>query len=149
MVGSAIGRSLAALPGLLASVAAGMIIAGLTRELTLSLAVVALLVGIVLLRVTAIGVTIDLDRERIVVRTFWRKVQLSVDDLDRVDARLAGDGWPPGVRFVTRDGREYGSVALCYLDEERAGRFIAQLEALAGPAARVTLEPSSFRPSPS
>jgi hypothetical protein len=149
MVGSAIGRSLAALPGLLASVAAGMIIAGLTRELTLSLAVVALLVGIVLLRVTAIGVTIDLDRERIVVRTFWRKVQLSVDDLDRVDARLAGDGWPPGVRFVTNDGREYGSVALCYLDEERAGRFIAQLEALAGPAARVTLEPSSFRPSPS
>lgn len=147
MVGSWIGRSLVALLGLLTSLAVGMVVVGVTRELSLGLAVAAVLAGIVLLRVPSIGVTIDLERERIVLRTFWRTVSLTVDDLRRIDARVVGDGWPPGVRFVTREGREYGSIALCYLDEDRAGRFITQLETIAGNVADVALQPSSFRPS--
>lgn len=147
MVGSWIGRSLVALPGLLASVGAGLIVAGITQAWAPSFAVTALLAGLVLLRVCALGVIIDLPREQVVLRTFWRTHRFGVDDLGLVTARGVGDGWPPGVRFRTADGREYGSMALCYLDEDHATAFIGQLRTLAGPDARVELEPGSFRPS--
>lgn len=148
MVGSAIGRMLAALPGVLASVGAGLVVVGVTNEVSVGLGTVALLLGLVLIRVSTLGMIIDLDRERLLVRSFWRTRAVHIDELERIDARAVGEGWPPGVRFVTTDGREFGTLALCYLDEPQAVQLIGQLEAIADDIVEVDLSPASFRPRP-
>lgn len=146
MVGSGIGRSLVALPGLLASIAVGLIVAGLTRGLALAAGTTVLLAVLVVARAATVGAVIDLDRQQLVLRTFWRSHTIGSQDLWRVEGRSRGEGWPPGVRFVTTDRREVSTLALCYLDEEPAERLIEQLRAFAGGETELDVAPSSFRP---
>lgn len=144
VVGSWLGRALSALPAALGAVGAGLVVAGWIGTPAPGVAVWALLTGAVLLRMSVTGLVIDLEREVVVVRTFWRTHRLAPDELRRVDAGGPAPG--PGLRFVTRDGREIGLLAVAYLDPPRAERLVGQLRdlAAAGPC-EVTVDPAGLR----
>lgn len=134
------------MPVLLAGIGVGMVAAGLTGSPASggqAAAAVILLGG---LRVLRTGVRIDAAREQVRVRTFWRTYRLPIDALRRVDAAGRTDAGTPSVRFLLRDGREVGTVAMAYLDEDGADQFAADLRAaLEGRGVEISLSSGSFR----
>jgi hypothetical protein len=146
VTGSWIGRSLAAIPAILAAVATGSVVVGLTGEVTTGLVTTVALAALGGYRAARTGVTIDVDRHEVVLRTFWRTHRLDASDLRRVDALDRGAEGPPGVRFLLRDGREYGPAALAYLAGPSAARLADDLRALTQEATfDVSLSTGSFR----
>ena len=146
MTGYWIGRSLLLVPVLLAGVGVGMVVAGITEQPTTGAQAAAAVVLLGALRALRTGVRIDRQRERVEVRTFWRTHRLSLDALHRVDAAGRTDAGTPSVRFLLRDGREYGSLALAYLAGQGADEFVSDLSAaLDGRGVEVSLTPASFR----
>jgi hypothetical protein len=146
VTGSWIGRSLSAVPAILAAVAAGTVVVGMTGEVTTGLSTTVVLAALGGYRAARTGVTIDVDRHEVVLRTFWRTHRLDATDLLRVDALDRGADGPPGVRFQLRDGREYGPAALAYLADPSAARLADDLRALTEDAAfEVSLTTGSFR----
>jgi hypothetical protein len=147
--GSWLGRTLLAVPAVLAAVGVGLVVVGVTGEVVGGLATTALLGAIALLRAARTGVTIDLERQQIVLRTFWRTHRVDAAALLRVDAHPRSSDGPAGVRFVLRDGREYGSVALAYLASRTAERLTAELGAVTqDDPIEVALSPRFRGPTP-
>jgi hypothetical protein len=146
VTGSWIGRSLLAVPALLASVGMGIVLVGLTGSVTLGSLTSAVLAAIAAARAARTGVTIDLDREQVVLLTFWRTYRVDASALERVDAPPRGADGPWGVRFRLRDGREFGSLALAFLQGRPADALVADLGTLTSAAPfEVALTPASFR----
>jgi hypothetical protein len=147
--GSWLGRALLAVPVVLAAVGVGLVVVGVTGEVVGGLATTAVLSAIALLRAARTGVTIDLERQQVVLRTFWRTHRVDAAALLRVDAHPRGPDGPAGVRFVLRDGREYGSVALAYLAARTAERLTAELGAVTeDDPIEVVLSPRFRGPTP-
>ncbi|MBS3941205.1 MAG: hypothetical protein KG028_09635, partial [Actinobacteria bacterium] len=68
------------------------------------------------------------------------------DALQRVDAAGRTEAGTPAVRFLLRDGREFGTLAMAYLDENGADQFAADLRAaLEGRGVEISLTAGSFR----
>ncbi|MFA9430635.1 hypothetical protein [Egicoccus sp. AB-alg2] len=146
MTGSWIGRSLVLVPVMLAGVGVGMVVAGLTAAPTVGGQAAAAVILLGALRALRTGVRVDTDAEQVRVRTFWRTHRLPLDALRRIDAGGRTEGGSPSVRFLLKDGREYGSMALAYLDGGAADALIADLRrALDGRGAEVSLTAASFR----
>jgi hypothetical protein len=146
--GSGIGRVMSAVPALLAAMAIGIVIVGVSGQLLLGLLVTVALVVLTGLRASRTGVTIDIDRHQVVLRTFWRTRRVDAGELARVDRLRRHDAGASGVRFVLRDGREYGATELAYLASQAAERLIADLSALTeDDPFDVDLTPHSFRPA--
>jgi hypothetical protein len=146
VTGSLIGRSLVAIPALLAAIGIGVLLAGLTGSVTAGLLTTVVLASIVVARAARTGVTVDLDRQEVVVRSFWRTNRVEAASLQRVDASARSPDGTAGVRFLLRDGRELASVALVYLTDRPATQLIADLGQLTLEAPfEVALTPGSFR----
>jgi hypothetical protein len=146
--GSWIGRAASAVPAVLAATGIGVVLAGTTGRIGLGMLVSVALTGLAVLRAARTGVMIDVDRHEVVLRTFWRTHRVDASDLARVDRLTRHDDGAAGVRFVLRDGREYGSTALAYLAARAAERLIADLAALTeDDPFEVELTPRSFRPA--
>lgn len=146
MTGSWIGRSLLLVPVLLAGVGVGMVVAGVTERPAAGGQAAAVVILLGAFRALRTGVRIDPVREQVRVRTFWRTHRLPLDALQRVDAAGRTDAGTPSVRFLLRDGREYGSLALVYLAGEGAESFVDDLRAaLDGRGVEISLTPASFR----
>jgi hypothetical protein len=146
MTGSWIGRSLLAVPALLAAAGIGIVIVGMTGAVTVGLLTTIVLALLGVVRASRTGVTIDLEREQVVLRTFWRTHRVDATTLQRVDALPRSSERTAGVRFLLRDGREYGSHALAFLAVRSAERLISDLAALTEAAPfEVDLTTGSFR----
>ncbi|MFA9446645.1 hypothetical protein [Egicoccus sp. AB-alg6-2] len=146
MTGSWIARSLLLVPVLLAGVGVGMVVAGLTADPAAGGRAAAAVILLGALRALRTGVQIDTRRERVRVRTFWRTYRLPLDALQRVDAGGRTDAGTPAVRFLLRDGREYGSTSLAYLAGHGADQFVGDLrDALEGRGVEISLTAASFR----
>jgi hypothetical protein len=65
-----------------------------------------------------------------VLRTFWRTRRVDAAALARVDTLERRTDGASGVRFVLRDGREYGAPMLAYLAARANERLLADLGAL-------------------
>jgi hypothetical protein len=146
VTGSWIGRSLLAVPAVLASVGMGIVLVGLTGSVTLGSLTTVVLAALTAARAARTGVTIDLDRQLVILRTFWRTYRVDASALERVDAPPRGADGPWGVRFQLRDGREFGSLALAFLQGRPAAALVADLSSLTAAAPfEVALTPGSFR----
>ncbi|GGI09680.1 hypothetical protein [Egicoccus halophilus] len=146
MRGSWIGRALLLVPVLLAGVGAGMVVAVVSGDPAAGggLAGVVSLLGA--LRALRTGARIEPTRDRVCVRTFWRTHRVPLDALERVDADGRTESGTPAVRFLLRDGREYGSLALAYLAEQAAKGLAADLrQALDGRPVEVVLPATALR----
>jgi hypothetical protein len=146
VTGSTIGRSLLVVPAMLAAAGIGIVIVGMTGAVSVGLLVTLALALAGAFRAARTGVTIDLDRQQVVLRTFWRTHRVDAAELQRVDALSRSTEGTAGVRFLLRDGREYGSLALAYLAVRTADRLIADLRALTEETPfEVDLTTGSFR----
>lgn len=146
MTGSWIGRSLLLVPVLLAGIGVGMVVAGLTGVPGTGAQAAAAVILLGALRALRTGVRLDAEREVVRVRTFWRTYRLPLDALQRVDAAGRTEAGTPAVRFLLRDGREFGTLGMAYLDEDGAGQFVADLRAaLEGRGVEISLTSGSFR----
>jgi hypothetical protein len=119
-----------AVPAILAATGIGLVVVGATGRVDLGGLVTALLVAVVALRAARTGVTIDVERHEVVLRTFWRTRRVDAAALARVDTLERRTDGASGVRFVLRDGREYGAPALAYLAARANERLLADLGAL-------------------
>lgn len=146
MTGSWIGRSLLLVPVLLAGIGVGMVVAGVSGSPGTGGQAAAAVILLGALRALRTGVRIDAPREQVRVRTFWRTYRLPLDALQRVDAAGRTEAGTPAVRFLLRDGREFGTLAMAYLDEDGADQFAADLRAaLEGRGVEISLTAGSFR----
>jgi hypothetical protein len=130
MTGSWLGRSLLAMPAMLAAVGVGTVVVGLTGTVSLGLLVTVVLAVLGGLRASRTGVTIDVERHQIVLRTFWRTHRVDAAALQRVEALDRSSEGTAGVRFLLRDGREYGSLALAFLATGASDRLVTDLGSL-------------------
>jgi hypothetical protein len=130
LAGSWIGRATSALPALLAAAGIGLVLVGATGRVELGALVTGLLATVTMLRAARTGVTIDVERHEVVLRTFWRTRRVDAAALARVDTLERRTDGASGVRFVLRDGREYGAPALAYLAARASERLLADLGAL-------------------
>jgi hypothetical protein len=128
--GSWIGRATSAVPALLAATGIGLVLIGATGRVELGALVTGLLGAVAALRAARTGVTIDIERHEVVLRTFWRTRRVDAAALARVDTLERRTDGASGVRFVLRDGREYGAPALAYLAARAKERLAADLSAL-------------------
>jgi hypothetical protein len=130
MTGSFVGRSLLAMPAVLAAIGVGLVVAGLTGSLSRGAAVFGVLAVLGAWRASRTGVHIDLDRHEITVRTFWRTHRVDACTLERIDTLASTTEGVPGMRLLLRDGRELGSLALAYLPVRSAEQLVRDLARL-------------------
>jgi hypothetical protein len=108
----------------------GLVVVGSTGRVGLGVLVTGGLTGLAALRAASTGVIIDVERHQIVLRTFWRTRRVEAAALARVDTLERRTDGAAGVRFVLRDGREYGAPALAFLAARVSERLAADLAAL-------------------
>lgn len=134
------------MPVLLAGIGVGMVAAGVTGSPGTGGQAAAAVILLGALRALRTGVRIDARREQVRVRTFWRTYRLPLDALQRIDAAGRTEAGTPAVRFLLRDGREFGTLAMAYLDGDGADQFAADLRAaLEGRGVEISLTSASFR----
>jgi hypothetical protein len=130
--GSTLGRVLGAVPALLASVAVGLVAVGVGAPVAAGAGATAVLAAASLLRAARTGVTVDVERQELVLRGFWRTRRLDAATLARIDASRR-EARPGTVRIVLRDGRSYDVVPLSFLAEHAAERLRTDLARLGEP----------------